>query len=519
MSSEESAPVIDGLKEEIFRVVRDKVNLELEVKQLTESLKVSRNEEARMRAKILKLEESVGMAAEKEEGMARKYSALVSEKNEMERMLTEKRDSHEYEIAELLGEVGRVRDVMDEFKGSHKELQEKNEQLLSQVDEVMLEKDNMTKGFEMEKDKVENLELEVAGMKGKLEQAEAKLGKMRNERGMLNKRNKELENNVDVLKKEKEALQNTLLQAQRESGDLNKDVGNKRSSPTEEETSLSLRKKGKFELSHVKVESVLESDHVLRMSKEDNCCPLNSNSPSGLEISEYPDTDFKDFDKDRGEDCFDANQIWALYDNLDMPRIYAIVRKVATPFKLMISWLEPDPDDEGELDWYYADLPIACGKFILGDSENVTDREIFSHQIPCMNRTGRGSYMVYPKKGETWAIFRDWDIKWSSNPENHFLNDFEYVEILSDFTENVGIEVARLVKVEGFVSLFQKAKKKGVNMFFVVPNELYRFSHRIPSYKMTGIERKGVPRGCFELDTAALPANFFKVGESGVVKM
>ncbi|TKY52174.1 DnaJ-like subfamily B member 12 [Spatholobus suberectus] len=265
---------------------------------------------------------------------------------------------------------------------------------------------------------------------------------------------------------------------------------------------------------------VSESDIGLRTSKEDNCSPLNSNVPSGPEVFHCPDTDFNDFEKGKEEDCFAVNQLWAIYDSTDtMPRFYALVKKVASPFKLQINWLEPDPDDQGEIDWHDADLPIACGKFRLGSSQRTTDRTMFFHQMRCIKGSGKGSYLVRPNKGETWAIFRDWDIKWSSSPEKHLEYEFEYVEILSYFVENVGIAVAYLGKVKGFVSLFQKTEKSGVNMFYVLPNELYRFSHQIPSHKMTGNEREGVPRGSFELDPAALPTNLFEVGDSGNVKM
>lgn len=59
----------------------------------------------------------------------------------------------------------------------------------------------------------------------------------------------------------------------------------------------------------------------------------------------------------------------------------------------------------------------------------------------------------------------------------------------------------------GFVSLFQRARLTVVGTFFVKPNELYMFSHRIPSFKMTGTEREDVPAGSFELDPYALPLN------------
>ncbi|XP_057424507.1 uncharacterized protein LOC130718067 [Lotus japonicus] len=256
VSSKDSALVVEGLKEEIERVVREKdeierlkdaqvakaLNLDFEVRQLGESLKVSRDEEVVLRGKILELEESVGLAVEKGEEMARENGALVSEKKEMEKsieVLTEKRDSvnrvldkvqgeleskqreldeanraldemeqvkarQEYEIAELQGELGRLRGVVDELKGSCKEFEEKNEQLVSQVnhyrdavDEVTLEKDNMRKGFEEEKNKVEKLELQIAGMEKKIEQAESELGKMRSEREKLNEKNEQLLSQVN----------------------------------------------------------------------------------------------------------------------------------------------------------------------------------------------------------------------------------------------------------------------------------------------------------------------------------
>ncbi|XP_061342039.1 protein FAR1-RELATED SEQUENCE 5-like [Gastrolobium bilobum] len=77
--------------------------------------------------------------------------------------------------------------------------------------------------------------------------------------------------------------------------------------------------------------------------------------------------------------------------------------------------------------------------------------------------------------------------------ENHSEYQFEYVEVLSDFDEDVGIKVAYVGKVKGFVSLFLQNVQNGVRLFCVPPNELYRFSHRIPSYKMAGDEREEKP--------------------------
>ncbi|KAK0598997.1 hypothetical protein LWI29_001362 [Acer saccharum] len=193
------------------------------------------------------------------------------------------------------------------------------------------------------------------------------------------------------------------------------------------------------------------------------------------ELLNYPGPEFSDFDKDRAENCFTVNQVWAIYDSCDgLPRYYAQIKKVFSPgFKLQITWLKPDPndegendfsdvdqsDDEGENDCSVVDQPVACGKFTCGISAENEDLAMFSHQV------------------------------------------------LTDFNENAGIVVAYLGKVEGFVSVFHYKLKNGVLSFNIAPGEMYRFSHQIPSSRMTGKERVGVPEGSFELDPASLPTN------------
>lgn len=290
----------------------------------------------------------------------------------------------------------------------------------------------------------------------------------------------------------------------------------KGSAPPEETV---VRNKTKVQQTNMQRKETSKLDLNDSKSEADNRSSMKSNLPPSSEIF-CPDPDFSDFDRDKAEDCFAVNQLWAIFDNTDsMPRFYAFVRKVYSPFKLRITWLEPDSDDQGEIDWYEAGLPVACGKFKLGHSQRTTDRFMFSHQMHCLKGSETGTYLVYPKKGETWAIFRHWDLGWSSNPEKHLEHQFEYVEVLSDFDENVGIKVAYLGKLKGFISLFQQSVMNGISVFSIPPNELYRFSHRIPSYRMTGSEREDVPRGSFELDPAGLPDSIFEVVDPGVVKM
>ncbi|XP_065852248.1 uncharacterized protein [Euphorbia lathyris] len=240
---------------------------------------------------------------------------------------------------------------------------------------------------------------------------------------------------------------------------------------------------------------------------------LNSNEAPNAGVCVIPDPDFSNFEKEREESNFSVNQVWAIYDTLDsMPRFYARIRKVFTPgFKLEITWLETRSKHEAEQRWSDSGLPVACGRFENGDTQIAEDNLMFSHVMSCVDVGLNDYYLVYPKKGETWALFKNWDLEWSAEPSNHGPPyEFDIVEILTDFVEDVGIGVAYLRKVKGFISIFQLDARDEILTFTMRPNELYKFSHQIPSFKLTGKEREGVPAGSYELDTAALP---FKSGK------
>ncbi|XP_057768239.1 uncharacterized protein LOC130988427 [Salvia miltiorrhiza] len=223
---------------------------------------------------------------------------------------------------------------------------------------------------------------------------------------------------------------------------------------------------------------------------------------------ECDDPEFNDFDKDRDENCFAVSQYWACYDSADsMPRFYAKVKKVQfSPFELWITWLEADPADDAQKKWIDADLPVGCGNFKVGATQKMSNRFTFAQQVHC-EKGKRGSLIIYPRRGEVWALFKDWDLSWSSQPDSRRKYKYEVVEVLSDFDAVAGVRVCYLDKVGGFVSLFQRSSQSATESFMIRPNEVYRFSHCICSFKMTGSEREGVPVGSFELDPAALPLN------------
>lgn len=226
-------------------------------------------------------------------------------------------------------------------------------------------------------------------------------------------------------------------------------------------------------------------------------------------VFECPDPEFSDFDKYRKEESFRAGQIWACYDTEDaMPRFYAYIKKVSPKFKLQIIWLKPDPVTMDEKKWVDAELPVSCGRYKNGKVDKSEDLLSFSHLVSWEAGQKPRTYNIIPRKGETWAIFKNWSIDWHSrDAEDERKYEYEFVEILSDFDENAGARISHLEKVKGFVCLFRK--KEGEEM--VIPGgEKYRFAHMVLSCRMSGDEKKGVPKGSYELDPASLPESTFE---------
>ena len=74
------------------------------------------------------------------------------------------------------------------------------------------------------------------------------------------------------------------------------------------------------------------------------------------------------------------------------------------------TWFEPNPDEQDQVHWVEEELPIACGKHKLGITDTTEDCLMLSHLIVC-EKIGCCTYKVYPRKGESWALFKNWDIK------------------------------------------------------------------------------------------------------------
>lgn len=230
---------------------------------------------------------------------------------------------------------------------------------------------------------------------------------------------------------------------------------------------------------------------------------------------DVPDSDFHDFYKDRTERSFGENQVWAAYcDDDGMPRYYAMIHSVISldPFKLQISWLNPKTTSElGALNWVASGFSKTCGDFRIGKREICNSIYIFSHKVR-WRKGNHGAICIYPRRGDVWALYRNWSPDWNELTADEDIHKFDMVEVLEDFAEQ-GVIVIPLVKVAGFKTVFHHhldPREIGI----IPRKEMFRFSHRVPSYSLTGQEAPNAPKGCRVLDPAATPFELLQVIET-----
>ncbi|XP_031392928.1 uncharacterized protein LOC116204784 [Punica granatum] len=233
-------------------------------------------------------------------------------------------------------------------------------------------------------------------------------------------------------------------------------------------------------------------------------------SPVAINV---PDPDFHNFDLDRTENFFEVDQVWAAYADGDgMPRFYARIQKVISlkPFKVQISWLNSRTTAEfSSQDWIGSGFTKTCGDFRAGRIEINRSLNSFSHRVAWM-KGPRGVIRIFPIKGEVWALYRNWSPDWTDLTPKEVVHKYEMVEVLEDYDEELGIPVAPLVKVAGFRTVFHRhMDPKEVRR--IPREEMLRFSHQVPSYLLTGQEAQNAPKGCRELDPAAMPLDLLQV--------
>ncbi|PSR89453.1 DnaJ subfamily B member like [Actinidia chinensis var. chinensis] len=230
-------------------------------------------------------------------------------------------------------------------------------------------------------------------------------------------------------------------------------------------------------------------------------------------LMSVPDPDFYNFDKDRIEKSFGENQVWAAYDDDDgMPRYYAMIHGVISkrPFKMRSSWLNSKNNDElGPLNWVGSGFSKTTGDFRIGKHVSNMNLNSFSHRVKWMKGT-RGTIQIFPRRGDVWAFYRNWSPDWNELTLDEVIHKYDMVEVLEDYNEQRGAAVVPLVKVAGFKSVFRRHSDPRV-VKTIPREEMFRFSHNVPSYILTGQEARNAPKGCLELDPAALPLELLQV--------
>ncbi|KMT16066.1 hypothetical protein BVRB_3g052370 [Beta vulgaris subsp. vulgaris] len=240
--------------------------------------------------------------------------------------------------------------------------------------------------------------------------------------------------------------------------------------------------------------------------------------PAEMITMTVPDPDFHVFDLDRSESCFGENQVWAAYDNDDgMPRFYAMIHEVVSldPFKVRLSWLNSKSNIEfGSLDWVGHGFIKTCGDFWVGKRKTNNSLNSFSHKVRWV-KGPRGVIQIYPKKGEIWAVYKNWSPDWNKDTPENVVHAYDMVEVLDDYNEDQGVRVAPLVKAAGFLVVF--SKQPDLKEVMRIPKEeMFRFSHQVPSHVLTGEEGPNAPKGYIELDPAATPSDLLQLTEPGI---
>lgn len=231
-------------------------------------------------------------------------------------------------------------------------------------------------------------------------------------------------------------------------------------------------------------------------------------------VMDVPDPDFYDFDQDRTEESFKQNQVWASYDDDDgMPRFYAMIHKVISlsPFQVEISWLRSKTNNEfGPLEWVTLGFYKTCGEFRSGKHEISKSLNSFSHKVEWAQGPG-GNLRIYPKRGDVWALYRNWSHDWNEHTPDETIHKYDMVEVLEDYCELQGaVYIAPLIKVPGFKTVFRTDTDPD-KVRRIPKEEMFRFSHKVPSHVLTGFEGQNAPKGCLELDPAATPLELLQV--------
>ncbi|KAF8107682.1 hypothetical protein N665_0118s0047 [Sinapis alba] len=441
----------------------------VEVKRKEEECDVKQSLEADVMRLVLEMqtEEVVAQLKEKHEELKKELSLTITEKsNELKKKEEEFQLKQDAEARDIEVKMNSLEVKEKNFEELMRELEVRKQELEErQKDLSLLDETIKAKVTELEK-RNEKQEAEAKEIEVKMNSLEVKEKQLVEREELLKLKEKELATRSKSRKRCRDEFELSLL--------AEKDVD-------DPDPASASQEKGRetYEVTCI--------DDGTDEEPEPYCCP---------------DADFNSFNNTMS--FFAVGQVWALYDPFDhMPRFYAQIRKVLEPqLRVKVRWLEPKQTRENK-----KPIPIACGEFKNGE-RTINSYLTFSHLMHHI-RTGKKGITINPRKGETWALFSDWN----SDDNRKRPYQYDFVQVVSELDSDNGIGVAYLGRVEGFTSVYKPAEQNGVLQMMIRPEEMLRFSHRVPSFVLTGDEGKGVPAGSFELDPAAIPKDCLEVSE------
>ncbi|KAG6780821.1 hypothetical protein POTOM_013700 [Populus tomentosa] len=240
----------------------------------------------------------------------------------------------------------------------------------------------------------------------------------------------------------------------------------------------------------------------------------HKNSRGDLDSMAVEHSNFFDFDSDRVERRFKKGQVWAIYDDDGMPRHYGLIDEVVSvnPFKVNLSWLDPQRYGDEVLIWEKMGLHVSCGRFKVARTMIIDSVNIFSHAVEC-EREAREVYRIYPKKGSVWALYNEATL--AAEGRNLSASDErcnDIVVLLTTYSEMHGLSIAYLEKVDGYKTVFKRREIGCHAIRLLEKDDIWLFSHQIPSRKFSGDEVADNLKDCWELDPASIPSNLLNVG-------
>ncbi|KAL6613892.1 hypothetical protein ACP70R_036162 [Stipagrostis hirtigluma subsp. patula] len=202
---------------------------------------------------------------------------------------------------------------------------------------------------------------------------------------------------------------------------------------------------------------------------------------------------------------FLEGQIWAVYDARDrMPRSYVRIMSVVSSTSVFVLKLEPHPMLNEEMRWVEDGLPVACGVFRAGTETIYKEIWEFSHPVECDWSAKRSFYRIFPKKGEIWAIYKNWKISLNSTDIDKC--EPRMVEILSDYSDENGVNVCSLARLKGCLTFFHRVVMEDFHLTKWFPrSEMLSFSHRVPAFVVIETKDHDLPNGSLHLEPSALP--------------